>query len=65
MYCITLKVHIPNILVLGIWEIVSTVQVWGKYMIIGYLDPEGKRLQLQGFHCLAVFGACEALNPEP
>ena len=29
----------PNIWVLGIWVIVIIVQVLGKYMIIGYLDP--------------------------
>ena len=29
----------PNNYVLGIWVIVITVQVLGKYMIIGCLDP--------------------------
>ena len=37
----TQKVHVPNNSVLGIWVIVITVQFLGKYMIIGYLDPEG------------------------
>ena len=36
---ITQRVHVPNNLVLGIWVIVIVVQVWGKYMIIWYLDP--------------------------
>ena len=40
----TLRVHAPNTWVLGIWVTVIIVQVWGKYMIIGYLDPEGKIL---------------------
>ena len=34
-----LRVHVPNNWVLGIWVIVIIVQVWGEYMIIGYLDP--------------------------
>ena len=29
----------PNNQVLGIWVMVIIVQVSGKYMIIGYLDP--------------------------
>ena len=33
------RVHVPNNLVLGIWVIGIIVQVLGKYMIIGYLDP--------------------------
>ena len=36
---ITLRVHVPNIWVLAIWVIDILVQVWVKYMIIGYLDP--------------------------
>ena len=32
----------PNHLVLGFLVQVIAVQVWGKYMIIGYLDPQGK-----------------------
>ena len=36
---LTLRVHVPNNLVLGILVIVIIVQVWGKYMIIVYLDP--------------------------
>ena len=40
----TLRVHAPNTWVLGIWVTVIMVQVWGTYMIIGYLDPEGKIL---------------------
>ena len=35
----TLRVQVPNNWVLGIWVIVVIVQVWGKYMINGYLDP--------------------------
>ena len=33
------RVHVPNNKVLGFWVIVILVQVLGKYMIIGYLDP--------------------------
>ena len=36
---VTLRVHVSNIWVLGIWVIAIIVQVWGKYMVIGYLDP--------------------------
>ena len=36
---LTLRVHVPNNQVLGFWVIVIIVQVLGKYMIIGYLDP--------------------------
>ena len=36
---ITLRVHVPNNWVLGIWVIVIIVMVLGKYMIIRYLDP--------------------------
>ena len=32
--------HVPN-WVLGIWVVVAVIQVWGKYMILEYLDPEG------------------------
>ena len=35
----SLRVHVPNNWVLGIWIIVTIVQVWDKYMIIGYLEP--------------------------
>ena len=35
----TQRIHVPNNKVLGIWGIVTRVQVWGKYMIIMYLDP--------------------------
>ena len=37
----TLRVHVPNKKVLGIWVIVIIVQVLGKciVIIIGYLDP--------------------------
>ena len=35
-------VHVPNNLILWIWGMVIIVQVLGKYMIIRYLDPEGK-----------------------
>ena len=38
---LTLRVHVPNNLVLGIWVIVIIVQVWGKCIIIRYLDPLG------------------------
>ena len=41
----TLGVHVPNHWVLGMWVIVIIVQVWGKYMIIGYLGALGKDLQ--------------------
>ena len=33
-----LRVHAPNNWVLGIWVIVTVVQVLRKYTIIGYLD---------------------------
>ena len=36
---LTQRVHVPNNKVLGIWVIGIIVQVLGKYMIIGYLDP--------------------------
>ena len=36
---ISLRVHVPNNQVLGFWVIVIIVQVLGKYIIIGYLDP--------------------------
>ena len=32
---------ITKYLVLGFWVIVVTEQFLGKYMIVGYLDPEG------------------------
>ena len=35
----TLRVHVPNNRVPGVWVIVIIVQVLGKYMIIRYLDP--------------------------
>ena len=38
-------VQVPNNQVLGIWVIVLVVQVLGKYMTIGYLDPQGLRLE--------------------
>ena len=38
---ISQRVHVHNNLVLGIWVIVIIVQVLGKYMIIGYVDPQG------------------------
>ena len=36
---LTLRVHVPNSWVLRVLAIVIIVQVLGKYMIIGYLDP--------------------------
>ena len=36
---ITQRVRVPNIWVPGIWVIVIIIEVLGKYMIIGYLDP--------------------------
>ena len=39
MLRVTLRVHVPNTWVLGILVIVILVQVLGKYMIIGYMDP--------------------------
>ena len=41
---LTQRVQVPNDLVFGFWVIVITVQVLGKYMIIGYWDPQGKGL---------------------
>ena len=35
------RVQVPNYWVLGFWVIVIIVQVLGKYMNIGYLDPQG------------------------
>ena len=34
-----LRVQVPNNKILRIWVIVIVVQVLGKYMTIGYLDP--------------------------
>ena len=34
-----MRVYVLNDWVLGSWIIVIIVQVLGKYMIIGYLDP--------------------------
>ena len=34
-----MRVQVPGNWVLGILVVVILVQVWGKYMIIGYLDP--------------------------
>ena len=36
---VTQRVHVPNNWVLGFWVVVIMVQVLGKYMTIGYLDP--------------------------
>ena len=36
----SLRVHVLNYWVLGFWVIEILVQVLGKYMIIGYLDPD-------------------------
>ena len=33
------RVQVPNNWVFGTWVIVIIVQILGKYMIIGYLDP--------------------------
>ena len=33
------RVHVPSNRVLGFWVVVIIVLVWGKYMIIRYLDP--------------------------
>ena len=35
----TLRIQVPHNKVLTIWVIAIVVQVLGKYMIIGYLDP--------------------------
>ena len=35
------RVQVPNNELLWFWVIVTIVQVWGKYMIIRYLDPKG------------------------
>ena len=35
----SLRVRVPNNWVLRIWVIVFLVQLWGRYMIIEYLDP--------------------------
>ena len=36
---LSIRVPVPNNWVLRIWVIAIVVQVLGKYMIIGYLDP--------------------------
>ena len=36
---ITLRVQVPNNLVLGFWVRIFLVQVLGKYIIVRYLDP--------------------------
>ena len=53
---VTLRVHVPNNGVLGIWRIVVVVQV----CIIGYLDPEGlescvKTCKPGAWNCIKVF----------
>ena len=35
---LSLRVQVPNNKVLGIWVIVILVQIFGKHMVIGYLD---------------------------
>ena len=44
----TLRVHVPN----GTWVIVVLVQLWGKYMIIWYLDPYPKALRTDNIRLL-------------
>ena len=44
----TLRVHMPN----GTWVIVSIVQLWGKYMTIGYLDPYPEALRTDNIRLL-------------
>ena len=41
-WTLTQRVHVPNNLVLGFWVMVVIVQVLGRYMIIRYLDHQGK-----------------------
>ena len=35
---LSLRVQVPNNLILGFWVIVIVVQILGKYMILRYLD---------------------------
>ena len=39
---VALRVHVPNHWVLRVLVIVIVVKVLGRYMIIRYLDPEGR-----------------------
>ena len=36
---VTLRVHVPNNLVLGLWVMMIIIEVLGKYVNIRYLDP--------------------------
>ena len=38
---LSLRVHVPDNWVLGIWAIGTAVEVLGKYMIMGSLDTLG------------------------
>ena len=44
----SLRVQVPNYLVRGVWVIVTVVQVLGKHMIVGYLDPKGLASTMDG-----------------
>ena len=56
---LSLRVHVPNNWVLGFWVI---VRFWGKYMIIGHLDPEG--LGCRPYHCCEVLlRQCNMMGP--
>ena len=49
LFCLGFRVHIPNNWVLGIWAIVITVLILGMYMIMKYLDAQGKVLANAAF----------------
>ena len=40
------RVQVPNNCVLGFGVIVIRVQVLSKYMIVGYLDPQGENIAM-------------------
>ena len=48
---LTQRVHVRNNQVLGIWVLVIVVQVWGKYMIFRYLDPQGYKWVIRDGSC--------------
>ena len=39
LHTVTQRVQVPNIELLGFRVIIIIVQVLGKYMMVGYLDP--------------------------
>ena len=41
------RIQVHNNQVFGVWVIVIIVQILGKFMTIGYLDPEGRVQELE------------------